>query len=398
MIKSNDAQPPSKITSLAGKFLKKILKTRITQGKLILRLPSGEKIEVSGNHSGVHALVQVNKLRAFARIWRNGSLGLAEGFMEKDWETDSLATLLTFFADNLNTFEGLAKGGLLQRVKNAWTQKTNRNSRSGSKKNIAYHYDLGNDFYSLWLDESMTYSSGIFRETNDLAKAQTKKYERLCEVASLEKTHRVLEIGCGWGGLLEHLSKNGFQAEGISVSEEQVNFTSRRLKNKDKVSVRFQDYRDVEGQYDRIFSVEMFEAVGSQYWDLFAKRISDLLAHDGVAVMQMITIDENIFKSYEKRTDFIQKYIFPGGMLPTLRHIKEMFSRQGLRITDIYPFGQDYGQTLKQWQDRFTSAWPRIQAQGFDSRFFRQWMYYLCYCEVGFNSGRTDVIQIRLER
>jgi len=398
MIKSSDSQPPNELKSFEGKFLRKILETRVAQGKLSIQLPSGEKLEVSGSQTGPHASVRVNRLRAFARIWRNGSLGLAEGYMEKDWETDSLVTLLAFLADNLKTFENLAKGSLIQRIKDSWTQKINRNSKSGSKKNIAYHYDLGNDFYSLWLDKSMTYSSGIFRETNDLAKAQKEKYARLCEVAALTENHKVLEIGCGWGGLLEYLSKKGCQAEGISVSQEQVNFTNERLIENDKVSVKFQDYRDVEGKYDRIFSVEMFEAVGPQYWDLFAKRISDLLTPDGVAVMQMITIDENIFKSYQKRTDFIQKYIFPGGMLPTLRHIKEMFSRQDLRITDIYPFGQDYGQTLKQWQERFTKAWPEIQAQGFDGRFFRQWMYYLCYCEVGFNTGRTDVVQIRVER
>ena len=398
MVKNNDVQTPNEARTFQGNVLRKILESKVLRGTITIRLPNKEKLEVSGDKGGVHACVQVNKLRAFARIWSNGSVGLAEGYMEQDWETESLSRLLRFLADNLQQFENIAEGGFAQRIKNSWTKIKNKNSKIGSRKNIAYHYDLGNDFYSLWLDESMSYSSGIFEKTDDLTKAQTEKYARLCEVSAINRDHRVLEIGCGWGGLLEHLSSEGCRAEGISVSQEQVNFTNQRLKNEDKVSARFQDYRDVEGKYDRIFSVEMFEAVGPQYWDVFAKKVSDLLTQDGVAVMQMITIDEDIFKDYQKRTDFIQQYIFPGGMLPTQKHIKNMFSSQGLKITDLYQFGQDYGQTLRQWQERFIRAWPEIKAQGFDNRFFRQWMYYLCYCEVGFNIGRTNVVQIRLER
>ena len=208
----------------------------------------------------------------------------------------------------------------------------------------------------------------------------------------------MLEIGSGWGGLLEHLGNIGCQANGISVSREQVTFASKRLSGVENVSAHFQDYRDVEGQYDRILSIEMFEAVGVEYWDTFAERLATLLTEDGIAAMQIITIDEDAFDTYRRQPDFIQQYVFPGGMLPTFKQINEVLNRQGLRVTDLYRFGQDYAKTLEHWRQRFKAAWPRLQQQGFDDRFYRLWMYYLCYCEAGFNIGRTDVVQIKIER
>lgn len=378
--------------------LPSLFRNRVSAGELALTLPSGGTVKVSGARGGRSAAMAVNEWRAVPRMVARGSVGFAEGYVNCEWDTPSLPDLLDFFAQNLQPLGRLVNGFAPLRWMDRALHARNRNSRKGSRRNIAFHYDLGNRFYQHWLDSSMSYSSGIFEPGDDLPSAQHRKLERLCAAADVEPGQRVLEIGCGWGGLLEHLGRRGVVAEGVSVSAEQVAFARERLKGHDAVQAHYRDYRDVRGQFDRILSVEMFEAVGERYWDTFAERIAGLLTRNGVAGLQVITIDEPAFDAYRARPDFIQQYVFPGGMLPTVTHLRELFARHGLRVADLYRFGQDYATTLRLWRERFTASWQLIREEGFDERFFRLWNYYLAYCEAGFRVGRTDVVQLRLER
>jgi cyclopropane-fatty-acyl-phospholipid synthase len=384
--------------SLTVRLVRRLLGDNLHQGTLLISLPNNVEIELNGQKTGRRAHLNVKRWRAVLRIICRGGVGFAEGYLNEDWDSDSLPELLIFVADNLQGVNRIANGLGIQRFIDIIGHARNRNSRSGSRRNISFHYDLGNDFYQQWLDRTMSYSAGIFENTNDLEASQHAKYERLCEIAEVSAEHNVLEIGCGWGGLLEHLTKIGCRATGISVSKEQVDYANQRLDEADEVSVRFQDYRNIEGQYDRVLSIEMFEAVGEAYWDTFASKLAATLSADGIAAMQIITIDEQAAIDYQRRPDFIQQYVFPGGMLPTVTQINDALRRQGLGITNLYRFGQDYGLTLKLWREQFEAAWPAIQSHTYDDRFYRLWMYYLCYCEAGFSIGRTDVIQIKIER
>ena len=327
-----------------------------------------------------------------------GAVGFAEAYVRGDWESESLEDVLKFFADNLDGLGALVSGWGPLRVVNRLIHGLNRNSRRGSRRNISFHYDLGNAFYSQWLDDSMSYSAGMFAPGDSLEAAQRRKNAHLCEMADVKAGQEVLEIGCGWGGLLEHLGELDCSATGVSVSSEQVGYAAARLQDQPGVAVRLQDYRDIQGRFDRIVSVEMFEAVGAAYWDVFAAKVSHLLAEDGVAALQVITIDEAGYDAYQARPDFIQKHIFPGGMLPTVTHLRQVFSKQGLQLTRVHRFGQDYATTLQHWRKRFEKNWAQMTALGFDESFYRLWRYYLLYCELGFRTGRTDVVQIRVEK
>jgi cyclopropane-fatty-acyl-phospholipid synthase len=398
MDKVSAIYPAAESGNYAARLIGKLLEGRIQQGHLTIILPTGSEVHVAGRSRGRVATIQINQWRAVRKLMLRGGVGFAEGYLDGDWDTPVLSELLMFIADNLTGIGSFADGLGVQRLMDKLGHRRNRNSKTGSRRNIAFHYDLGNDFYQQWLDDSMSYSAGIFTETNDLLESQHAKYSRLTRVSEVKSNHRVLEIGCGWGGLLEHLSDIGCDATGISISQEQVQSTSDRLASRGNARVRLQDYRDVEGQYDRVLSIEMFEAVGEEYWDTFAQQLSRLLTDDGIAAMQIITIDEDAFDDYRGRPDFIQQYVFPGGMLPSVTHIDNVLAKQGLQITDVYRFGKDYARTMQLWRARFEAAWPVIESQGFDERFRRLWMYYLCYCEAGFQVGRTDVVQIRIER
>jgi cyclopropane-fatty-acyl-phospholipid synthase len=399
MDKSSTAMDAATVPdSFTARLVRKLLGDNFHQGTLLISLPNNVEIELNGQKTGRPAHLNVKRWRAVLRIICRGGVGFAEGYLNGDWDSGSLPDLLIFIADNLQGVNRIANGLGIQRFMDIIGHARNRNSKSGSRRNISFHYDLGNDFYQQWLDRTMSYSAGIFENTNDLEASQHAKYERLCEIAEVSAEHNVLEIGCGWGGLLEHLNKVGCRATGISVSQEQVDYANQRLEEAEDVSVRFQDYRNIEGQYDRVLSIEMFEAVGKAYWDTFASKLAATLSTDGIAAMQIITIDEQAAIDYQHRPDFIQQYVFPGGMLPTVTQIDEALKRQGLGITNLYRFGQDYGLTLKLWREQFDAAWPNIQSHNYDDRFYRLWMYYLCYCEAGFSIGRTDVIQIKIER
>ncbi|MEM7540538.1 MAG: cyclopropane-fatty-acyl-phospholipid synthase family protein [Pseudomonadota bacterium] len=377
------------------------LDRRVNVGRLEIRLPNGEEVLLSGSSDlDIKADWRVHSWRALRRVVARGAIGFAEGYVAGDWDTSNLTALILFAGRNEDNFDGLGTGNRLSRLIDRLMHQRNRNSKLGSKRNIAFHYDLGNDFYRAWLDETMSYSAGVFKDPSvSLAASQVEKMDRLLRVLDLRREHRLLEIGCGWGGFLEHsAAKVGCPATGISISAEQIAFARERLASGGlDAQVLFKDYRDLDGSFDRIASIEMFEAVGEAYWPLFANNIKRLLSPQGVAAMQFITIEDSRFEAYRQTPDFIQRYIFPGGMLPSLPRFKDVMNDAGLKVTDQFSFGRDYAQTLAHWRERFLDAWPDIANDKFDEHFKRLWLYYLGYCEAGFHANRIDVVQVRLE-
>jgi cyclopropane-fatty-acyl-phospholipid synthase len=294
-------------------------------------------------------------------------------------------------------------GNPFARAFSAVAHALNRNSRYGSRKNIHTHYDLGNAFYGLWLDPGMTYSAARYADPGQtLEAAQTEKYAALARAIELQPSHRLLEIGCGWGGFAEFVGKTiGAKVQAITISKAQYDYAQRRIFEQglaDRVEISLKDYRDVDGAFDRIASIEMFEAVGEAYWPVYFKKIATLLRSGGRAGLQIITIDENLFDGYRARPDFIQRYIFPGGMLPSEPRLKVETQAAGLTWSNVSHFALDYARTLDDWSQSFEARWNEISELGFDARFRRLWLYYLGYCEAGFRSGRTDVLQVALTK
>ncbi len=380
----------------------KLLKQNWRRGTLTFVLPNGREIHVSGFEPGPDARIEVRDYRFVRRVLSSGDIGFCEGYMAGEWDTPNLAAVLEVFSLNLDRLRRLLAGGPVMRFINALIHMGNANSREGSKRNIYAHYDLGNAFYSSWLDESMTYSSALF-ETPDqpLSAAQRNKYAALARSMDLQAGHSVLEIGCGWGGFAEFAAREvGAQVTGITISPAQFDYAQARMAKaglSDKVTIRLVDYRDVTGQFDRIASIEMFEAVGEAYWPVYFDKVRSLLKPDGQAGLQIITIDDALFETYRKRSDFIQKYIFPGGMLPSPSKLEAVTRKSGLEIAGQQAFGLHYAETLKIWAEQFSQAWANGQITGFDESFRRLWLFYLAYCEAGFRTKRTDVVQISLK-
>ena len=385
-------------------LLLRLLAANWTFGRLTVLLPNGETHQLDGPQPGPAAIFDIKDYRFARRVLASGDIGFAEGYMAGEWESPQLAALLESFAHNHDNIRRLVDGNPLMRGVNWLSHRMNRNSRSGSKKNIHAHYDLGNAFYAAWLDPTMTYSSARFtRRGQTLAEAQREKYASLARLMDLGRGQSVLEIGCGWGGFAEFAAKEiGARVTGITISQEQYDFARQRIFNAgltEQVDIRLLDYRDVEGRFDRVASIEMFEAVGQEYWPAYFGKIRDVLEPGGVAGLQIITIDDALFGDYNKRTDFIQKYIFPGGMLPSEAALKPVVAAAGLDWRAVERFGQDYAETLRLWDERFQSAWDDIRhVSGFDERFRRLWRFYLAYCEAGFRTARTNVIQLGLSR
>jgi cyclopropane-fatty-acyl-phospholipid synthase len=319
------------------------------------------------------------------------------------WDSPNVTAFLQFFLRNGEALQDKLRGIPGARFVSRLGHMLRRNSKRGSKRNIEYHYDLGNSFYRRWLDPTMTYSSARFEHPGqDLSEAQINKYRSLAERIDLKPEHHLLEIGSGWGGFAEYAaSEIGCRVTGITISKEQLAFARERMERKQlshKVDIRYQDYRDVDEKFDRIASIEMFEAVGEEYWPDYFGKIRQCLKPGGKAGLQIITIADRSFASYRKRADFIQRYIFPGGMLPSPTALRQQVAQAGLTWAGNLEFGLDYAETLKLWRERFRAAWPDISAQGFDERFRRMWEYYLSYCEAGFRAGNIDVTQLTLAR
>jgi cyclopropane-fatty-acyl-phospholipid synthase len=337
------------------------------------------------------------------RVLGSGDIGFAEGYVAGEWETPDLAALLEALTLNIDRLQRMLNRNPAARFVNKVRHALRANSRAGSMRNIHAHYDLGNAFYARWLDATMTYSSAIYqRPRQDLAAAQTHKYRTLAEGMALGPEHHVLEIGCGWGGFAEFAAREvGARVTGITISREQYEFAKQRIFDQglaEKAEIRLIDYRDVGGRYDRVASIEMFEAVGEKYWPTYFGAIRDRLAPGGRAGLQIITIRNELFDRYRRKADFIQKHIFPGGMLPSETRLKAETDRAGLAWTGLSRFSQHYADTLAEWGKRFEAAWEDIRPLGFDERFRRLWRFYLAYCEAGFRTERTNVVQLMLAR
>jgi cyclopropane-fatty-acyl-phospholipid synthase len=385
-------------------LLLRLLAANWTVGRLTLLLPNGQTHQLEGSQPGLSAILDIKNYGFARRVLASGDIGFAEGYMAGEWESPQLAALLEVLARNQEHIRRLTQGNPVMKAVHWLSHRMHRNSRSGSKKNIHAHYDLGNAFYASWLDPSMTYSSARFtRSGMALKAAQREKYASLARTMDLRSGQSVLEIGCGWGGFAEFAAKEvGARVTGITISKEQYAFARQRMFDAglaDRADIQLIDYRDVRGRFDRVASIEMFEAVGMEYWPAYFAKIREVLEPGGKAGLQIITIDDRFFAGLAKRTDFIQKYIFPGGMLPSENSLRPVIGHAGLEWRSVERFGQDYAETLRLWDKRFQAAWDEIRRMGgFDERFRRLWRFYLAYCEAGFRSARTNVIQLALDR
>ena len=375
---------------------------RLLEGRLTVTIPSGRRETFEGAVSGRNADLNIHDMRVVNRLISAGDLGLAESYMAGEWSTPDLSALMQFGLANDQALGTTLQKTTLHRLFDRLRHAQRANTRCGSRRNIAAHYDLGNVFYGHWLDPSMTYSSALFETLDEaLAPAQRRKYLRLAAQLDLQPGDQLLEIGCGWGGFAEIAARDfGCTVVALTLSREQAAYARDRLARaslSNRVEVRLQDYRDVSGQFDKIASIEMFEAVGEQHWPVYFNTLRERLAPGGKAALQIITMDDGYFDEYRRNPEFIQRYIFPGGMLPGLSVFKQAVTAASLVITDHFTFGPSYGETLRRWDTAFQNAWPEIKALGFDDRFYRMWRYYLCYCEVGFDTGRIDVAHFTLK-
>ena len=381
-------EPLARDTRLVFELLEKL-----QDGMLEIRLPDGSSRLFGNGEHGV--TLNVSNEAMFSAVLAKGDIGLAEAYLDGHWDASDITGLLTLLARNRDVLKKAVYGSwrnlLAARVRH-WL---NGNSRAGSKRNIMAHYDLGNDFYKLWLDPSMSYSSALYRAVDggDLESAQRAKYRRILRRLKAEPSQSVLEIGCGWGGFAELAVAEGLNVTGLTLSPAQLAWAQKRVPDAD---LRLQDYRDTQEQFDHIVSIEMFEAVGERWWPTYFKTIAKSLKPGGRAVVQSITIRDDLFAEYRKGTDFIQQYVFPGGMLPSRSAFRAAAAKQGLTVHGEYAFGEDYARTLAEWRVAFEVKWPEIAALGFDENFRRLWRMYLCYCEAGFLAGNVDVVHFEL--
>jgi cyclopropane-fatty-acyl-phospholipid synthase len=372
--------------------------SKLQRGTLDLTLPDGRTVRLGGNAPGPAAAMNVHDFGFASRLLRGGDIGIAEAYLRGEWDTPDLTQFLYLFCVNQDWMQKMLIGKPLMRSIQIVRHWFNRNTRRQARRNIYAHYDIGNAFYSAWLDPSMTYSSALYEDdTPDLTSAQNNKYRRLAEAIDLRPDQKLLEIGCGWGGFAEYAARCGARVVGLTISREQRDFAQRRIQEaglSEKVEIRLQDYRDERGQYDRIASIEMIEAVGEQFWPNYFSQLRDRLLTGGLAGIQAITIQDNLFQTYRREVDFIQRYVFPGGMLPSPQVLKALGDKFGVPVIRERIFGEDYAKTLSTWRNNFREAWPNLKPLGFDDRFRRLWEYYLSYCEAGFLSGNIDVRQV----
>ncbi len=369
-------------------------------GRLDLVTPQGEALQFEGRSHGAKAALRINDWKACAAILRHGDIGFAEAYRDGLLDTPDLAAVLQVVLQNEAVLEPTIFGGALS---NAWhwlRHRLRRNSRAGSRRNIHAHYDLGNEFYSLWLDPSFTYSSAYFAgdHSKSLENAQHAKYQQILDTLHLTPGIRVLEIGCGWGGFAEYAGTRGIAVHGVTISAAQLAFAQERTRGLAGVELELRDYRDLTGQYDAVVSIEMFEAVGEAYWPAFFATVRDRLKAGARAAVQTITIDERHFLRYRAGSDFIQQFIFPGGMLASPERFAAQAQRQSLKTTGSVYFGTDYAETLRRWRSAFEASLNEVRNRGFDEAFIRIWRLYLCYCEAAFDAGRISVMQTCLER
>ena len=370
-------------------------------GRLDFVLPDGRVFRASGKNPGPVARVDIHNPEIFARLIREGDLGFSDAYLDNWWSTPDLQSFMDWVhAEKEELYDGFPGMGLVRVFEKIrfWLQS---NSKRQARKNISHHYDLGNDFYGLWLDETMTYSSALFTTGQEsLEAAQIAKYASMVDQMGVKEGDHVLEIGCGWGGFAEYAAKErGLKVTGLTISKEQLEYSKKRIESKglqDKVNIKLQDYRDEKGRYDGIASIEMFEAVGQKYWPVYFETIKNCLHPGRQATLQIITVQDARWEVYQRGVDFIQKYIFPGGMLPSPNALKAEVQNAGLSVVKSKEFGLSYSQTLRRWHDVFNAKWDQAAALGFDDRFRRMWNFYLTSCAATFESGNCDVTQITI--
>jgi cyclopropane-fatty-acyl-phospholipid synthase len=375
----------------------------LQNGRLDIVLDDGRRFRVEGRNPGPVAEMRVHDADVFARLLREGDMGFSDAYLEGGWSTPDLMAFMDLVHErNEAIYDGFPGIGLLRAFERLrhWLRS---NSRRQARRNIAHHYDLGNDFYRLWLDETMTYSSALFRTGQEpLERAQIQKYASMVDRMGAQPGDHVLEIGCGWGGFAEYAAKErGLRVTGLTISQAQHDYAVERIARaglSDRVEIKLQDYRDERGTYDGIASIEMFEAVGEKYWPVYFDTLRERLKPGGNATLQIITVADARFEIYRKGVDFIQKYIFPGGMLPSPTALRAEVARAGLTLRDSVEFGDSYSQTLRRWHDTFNAHWDDVQRLGFDDRFRRMWNFYLTSCAAAFRSGNCDVTQITVTR
>ena len=380
-------RPMGRAATAVGDLLKSL-----RGGQLEMRWPDGSSQWFGQGALKVH--LHVRDMAMFDQVLAKGDIGFAESYLDGHWDSPDLTALLKLLADNRDGLKRAVYGSWRSLLSARLRHWLNGNSKAGSKRNIMAHYDLGNDFYKLWLDPSMTYSSALFSDKDqDLASAQRAKYQRMLDRLGALPGQHILEIGCGWGGLAEAATQRGLKVSGVTLSPEQLKWAQNRVPEAD---LRLQDYRDVGERYDHVVSIEMFEAVGERWWPTYFKKLAAVLKPGGTAMLQTITIRDDLFGAYRKGTDFIQQYVFPGGMLPSSQVLHRLAAKQGLVVRDEFAFGHDYARTLALWRSAFEQQWPAIAAQGFDENFRRLWRFYLAYCEAGFLAGNISVVQVEL--
>tara|TARA_Y100000590_G_scaffold341488_1_gene389668 strand:+ start:2102 stop:3289 length:1188 start_codon:yes stop_codon:yes gene_type:complete len=374
---------------------------KIKNGYLHLIDSRGDNHFFGNKNSELKVNLKINNPNFSSQLLRKGSSGLGESYMKNEFETSHLPSLIELSARNINVtykFSGFFQFTLF---KNFFEKSIFSNTKKRSKKNISLHYDLGNEFFSTWLDKTLTYSCGIFNSTNEsLEKAQINKYNKLIDLIKPRRGDKILEIGCGWGGFAEHLAKNyDVKLDCITISKKQLLYTKSRIKRlglNHKVNIKMLDYREVKNKYDCIISIEMIEAVGEKYLQKYFKTIKENLAPGGRGAIQAIIIKDELYDRYRTRKDFIQNYIFPGGFLPSIKSINKLSEKSGLKVSNYQLYGNHYSNTLQQWRESFLSSWDSISRQGFDNNFKKMWDFYLSYCEAGFKSKNIDLVQFSL--
>jgi len=375
----------------------------LNNGRIDVVLPDGRHFRAEGRNPGPVAEMIVKSDDLFARLLREGDLGFSDAYLDGEWDTPDLQAFMDLVhADNTHMYDGFPGMGLVRAYERLrfWLQ---RNHKTQARKNISYHYDLGNDFYRLWLDETMTYSSAIFETGQESTeKAQIAKYRSMVDEMGAQPGDHVLEIGCGWGGFAEYAAKErGLKVTGLTISEEQFKFAQERIAKaglSEQVTFKLQDYRDERGTYDGIASIEMFEAVGERYWPTYFATVRDRLKPGKQATLQIITVQDDRWEAYRRGVDFIQKYIFPGGMLPAPKILRAEVARAGLDVVNSKEFGPSYDLTLRRWHESFNAHWDQVAGMGFDERFRRMWNFYLTSCASAFRFGICDVTQITIAR
>jgi cyclopropane-fatty-acyl-phospholipid synthase len=377
-------------------IIKKIL-SKISQGSINVQFPDGEHAKFGNGKPFVNVSIKSNK--AIAEMLSQGDIGFGRGYIEGWWECDNLAAMMDIMTQNITHIEKTIYGNKFYNFVYKIYDFFKRNTPTNSKKNIEYHYDLGNNFYFKWLDETKSYSSALFKGEESLKEAQQNKYRNI--IKHLPKnTETILEIGCGWGGFIQEMinTKSDIKIKGLTLSSEQFTYVAEKFANNQNIQPTIQDYRNETSQYNAIVSIEMFEAVGMEYWKTYMQKAYDCLKPNGIAIIQTITIENSAFEKYIKTSDFIRHFIFPGGILPTPEIFQKIAQECGLEVIELENFGNCYRRTLLIWLEKFNAIKEEILALGFDEKFIRKWQMYLAYCAAGFGSGRTDVYQFVLRK